>query len=284
MKKAGNQFSFSLVRSVLFLVMSNLFWFSSFAQISPDSSQKEQQKILNLSAYQSIDYFATARELKIPDKKGDAIVLQDEERKLYFGIIDSVKSMNSIQVVLYPKANKRELVQATYDDLHYLKNRPAAITDNATSGKADKIPVFGSAGNAGKSVGEEVGEAVEKAVQKALARKIENADPLDSEMEARIEKLERQSENMQLRINQAAFSVEGAGQSYESADIMKYVSYASLFLGSVFLSAGGLGNSSSLEGAGVILTLTSVATGIGSVVYRFKGHSKLKSAGAYLRN
>ena len=271
--------------------MKNLFSFvcflmaiPAFAQISPDSSQKEQQKIMTLSAYQSIDYFATARELKIPAKKGDAIVLQDEERRLYFGIIDSVKSLNSIQIVLYPKTNKRELVQATYDDLYYLKNRPAAIPGNATTGKSDKIPVFGSAGNVGKSVGEEVGEAVEKAVQKALARKIENADPLDSELEARLEKLERQSETLQLRINQAAFSVEGAGQAYETADILKYVSYASLFLGSVFLSAGGFGNSSSLEGAGVILTLTSAATGIGSVVYRFKGHSKLKTAGAYLRN
>jgi hypothetical protein len=252
----------------------------AFAQISADSSQKEQQKIMSLSAYQTIDYFSTARELKIPARKGDAIVLQDEERRLYFGIIDSVKSMNSIQIVLYPKANKRELVQATYDDLYYLKNRPAAKNEITSQPVQNVLPPSGSWGIMDKAVN----EAVEKAVQKALSRNQNPSGDLDSELEARLEKLERQNESMQLRINQAAFSVEGAGQAYETADILRYVSYASLFLGSVFLSAGSFGNSNSLEGAGVILTLTSAATSIGSLVYRFKGHSKLKTAGTYLRN
>lgn len=253
----------------------------AFAQISADSSQKEQQKIISLSAYQTIDYFSTARELKIPARKGDVIVLQDEERRLYFGIIDSVKSLNSIQVVLYPKANKRELVQATYDDLYYLKNRPAPKADNPSAGRVENAPVFGSSSIVDKTVG----EAVEKAVQKALSGNLKNTGQPDPELETRIEKLEKKIESQELRINQAAFNFERAGKSYETAETLRIVSFASLFLGIQLLSSAAInGSTTNLAAGSGFLILTSGITGIGAVVYRFKGHSKLKTAGAYLRN
>ena len=264
------------------MMMGNLCWFSSFAQISADSTQKEQEKIMNLSKYQSIDYFATAREQKIAAKRGDVIVLQDDERRLYFGIVDTDRSFSSIKVVLYPKKDQREIVQATYDDLYYPRKKQETIPAAKVAEVA--IPNFQTnqaveSGSMEKTISAEV----EKAVSKALSRKGDQSSRSDSELEDRIERLEKDLEQYQLRNNQAAFAIDGAGRAYETSDILRYGSYASLFFGSVFLSAGGFGNSSSLQGTGVLLTVSSLGTGLGALVYRFKGHNKLKNAGTFLR-
>jgi hypothetical protein len=96
----------------------------------------------------------------------------------------------------------------------------------------------------------------------------------------------RVKENKQedFRIAQAADFLEQAGKSYENADILKYLSYASFFVGTALSAAGSFNSSgSSLQAAGGILIGAGVGASIGSVVYRFRGHGNLKSAGAALR-
>lgn len=235
---------------------------TGFSQISPDSSRKEQERIINLSKYQSIDYFETARSLKIPARRGDEVVLQDEERKLYFGIIDTVRSLASIQIVLYPRPDRRELVQATYDDLYYLRNRP----ETAKSQSIEKNTA-----------------AVKDAVEKTAFSDKETSSQTDSDLDFRLAKLERKTEQQQLRINEAAFALESAGRSYETAEILRIVSGACLVLGSVFSSVGSFTNSSSTVATGGLLFLSSGISSVGALVYRFKGHGKIKSAGLMLR-
>ena len=213
------------------------FSFISFAQISADSMRTEQERIGKISKFQSIDFFSRARDIKQPVKRHDLVVLQDEDRKLYYGIVDSVKSLNSISIILYPAPNGRERVQATFDDIYLPKqNEVRAVAPAAQT--PEYAPIM------------------------------------------------RVKENKQedFRIAQAADFLEQAGKSYENADILRYLSYASFFVGAALSTAGSLNSSgSSLQAAGGILIGASVGASIGSVVYRFRGHGSLKSAGAALR-
>jgi hypothetical protein len=225
------------ILSVLFTFFSLV----SIAQISADSGKIEQTRIVSISRFQTIDYFASAREQKLPARKGDLIVLQDEERRLYYGIVDTVRSLNSIRIVLYPKANQRELVEAAYDDLYYLK-----------------------AGNS--------------KVETVLQKKEPEPDYVEE-----LARKDQQIKQQDLKINQAAIYLENAGQDYETGDILRYVSQASFVLGTAFTSIGSLSSGSTLQTAGGILIGSSLVTGISSIVYRFRGHNKLKTAGATLR-
>ena len=222
-------------------VLFTFFSFVSIAQISADSGKIEQTRIASISRFQLIDYFATAREQKIPAKRGDLIVLQDEERRLYYGIVDTVRSLNSIRIVLYPKANQRELVEASYDDLYYLK-------------------------------------AANSKVETVLKKKEPEPDYVEE-----LARKEQQIRQQDLKINQAAMYIENAGSDYETADILRYVSQASIVLGTALTSIGSYSGGSTLQTTGGILVASSLVTGISSIVYRFRGHNKLKTAGATLR-
>jgi hypothetical protein len=103
------------------------------------------------------------------------------------------------------------------------------------------------------------------------------------ELEEKLKNLEKKLKLQEAKILQGANYLEEAGRAYENADIMRYVSYASLFLGSVSSAAGGLSKNSSLQTSAGVLIATSLGTGIAAVVYRFKGHKRLKSAGPALR-
>lgn len=227
---------------VILSVFFTLFTCVSFAQISADSMRTEQERIGKISKFQSIDFFSRARDIKQPVKRHDLVVLQDEDRKLYYGIVDSVKSLNSISIILYPAPNGRERVQATFDDIYLPKqNEVRAVAPAPVA----QVPEY-------------------------------NAPIM------------RVKENKQedFRIAQAADFLEQAGRSYENADILKYLSYASFFVGVALSTAGSLsysGSSSSLQAAGGILIGATVGASIGSIVYRFRGHGNLKSAGAALR-
>jgi hypothetical protein len=87
-----------------------------------NDAASEIERIKQISVYQSIDYFIKASELNKTPSKGDLVVLQDEENKLYHGIIDTVRSMKSIGVILYSIGNRREIMEATFEDLFYLKS------------------------------------------------------------------------------------------------------------------------------------------------------------------
>ena len=109
--------------------MKNFFFFLSFFFLPPvlvaqqtNDAASETERIKQISVYQSIDYFKKASELNKTPIKGDLVVLQDEENKLYHGIIDTVRSLQSIGVILYSFGNRREIVEATYEDLFYLKS------------------------------------------------------------------------------------------------------------------------------------------------------------------
>jgi hypothetical protein len=224
----------------LFSIICFLMAFPAFAQISADSMRTEQERIGKISKFQSIDFFSRARDIKQPVKRHDLVVLQDEDRKLYYGIVDSVKSLNSISIILYPAPNGRERVQATFDDIYLPKQNEvrAVVPAPATQTPEYTAPIM------------------------------------------------RVKENKQedFRIAQAADLLEQAGRSYENADILKYLSYASFFVGTALSAAGSLNSSgSSLQAAGGILIGAGVGASIGSVVYRFRGHGSLKSAGAALR-
>jgi hypothetical protein len=87
-----------------------------------------------------------------------------------------------------------------------------------------------------------------------------------------------------VKMNQAAIFLENAGKSYETSDILRYVSYGSLFLGSIISSVASLGGGgSNLQAAGGAFIAGSLGTGIASLVYRFRGHSNLKNAGSILK-
>lgn len=218
------------------------FSFISFAQISADSMRTEQERIGKISKFQSIDFFSRARDIKQPVKRHDLVVLQDEDRKLYYGIVDSVKSLNSISIILYPAPNGRERVQATFDDIYLPKQNEV------------------------------------KAVIPAPAPVVQAPEYTAPMMRVKENKQE------DFRIAQAADFLEQAGKSYENADILRYLSYASFFVGAALSTAGSLNSSgSSLQAAGGILIGAAVGSSIGSVVYRFRGHGNLKSAGAALR-
>ncbi len=226
------------ILSVIFTIFSCV----SFAQISADSMRIEQERIGKISKFQSIDFFSRARDIKQAVRRHDLVVLQDEDRKLYYGIVDSVKSLNSISIILYPAPNGRERVQATFDDIYLPKQNEVRAVAPAPTVQAPEYtaPVM------------------------------------------------RVKENKQedFRIAQAADLLEQAGRSYENADILKYLSYASFFVGLTLSTAGSLsssGSSSSLQAAGGILIGATVGASIGSIVYRFRGHGNLKSAGAALR-
>ena len=109
------------MKSVFFLLYLLLIPAVIFAQES-DNASMELERIKQISAYQSIDYFQKGSELNKTPLKGDLVVLQDEENKLYHGIIDTVRSLHSIGVILYSFGNRREIVEATYEDLFYLKS------------------------------------------------------------------------------------------------------------------------------------------------------------------
>ena len=212
----------------------------AFAQISADSMRVEQERIAKISKFQSIDFFSRARDIKQAVRRHDLVVLQDEDRKLYYGIVDSVKSLNSISIILYPAPNGRERVQATFDDIYLPKQNEV------------------------------------RAVVPAPA-------PQTPEYTAPIMRV-KENKQEDFRIAQAADLLEQAGRSYENADILKYVSYAAFFVGSAISAAGAFNSSgSSLQAAGGILIGAGVGASIGSVVYRFRGHGNLKSAGAALR-
>ncbi len=226
----------------LFSIICFLMAFPAFAQISADSMRIEQERIGKISKFQSIDFFSRARDIKQAVRRHDLVVLQDEDRKLYYGIVDSVKSLNSISIILYPAPNGRERVQATFDDIYLPKQNEVKAVIPAPA-PATQTPEYTAP-------------------------------------------IMRVKENKQedFRIAQAADLLEQAGRSYENADILKYLSYASFFIGTAISTAGSFNSSgSSLQAAGGILIGAGVGASIGSVVYRFRGHGNLKSAGAALR-
>ena len=203
---------------MVFILVLLLCCSPAFAQLSPDSVRKEQEKIASLARNNDIRFFATARELARPARSGDAVVLQDDKHILYFAIIDSVRSLNSIRVILYPKPGQRELAEATYDDLYYLKpaERPKAFSE-----KSD-VPDY------------------------------------IMELAARDKKINQ----MESKMNQAAFYLADAGKSYETSDILRYTSIGAFTAAVLASSLGSLAKSPALVAGGTILFLGSVGAGV----------------------
>jgi hypothetical protein len=221
------------MKSVFFLLSFLLIPALLFAQVS-DNASMELERIKQISVHQSIDYFKKATELNKTPIKGDLVVLQDEENKIYHGIIDTVRSLQSIGVILYSFGNRREIVQATYEDLFYLK-LPGWK-------KKESLPV------------DETKEIWQNLAQKEESIRLLNA-----------------------RLDQTIQQVEAAGKAYETSDILLFVSYGVLILGaSVAVASSSSGGSGSVFG---LAYAGFVGTGIASLVYEFKGHSRLKRAG-----
>lgn len=95
-------------------------------------NETEISRIKEISTYKTIDSFSKAKDLNKTARKGDLVVLQDDTRKLYYGIIDTVRSPESIGIILYNEKNERELVEATYADLHYLNISQTPVKNSFT--------------------------------------------------------------------------------------------------------------------------------------------------------
>lgn len=133
-----------MLKNISLTILLLLFTRILFSQ-TKSPSETELSRIREISVYKTIDSFTRAKDLKQTAKKGDLIVLQDDTRKLYYGIIDSVRSPASVGVILYNEKNEREVVEATYDDLYYLNARPAetkvadAVITKTDAGLAEKL-------------------------------------------------------------------------------------------------------------------------------------------------
>lgn len=213
-----------------------------FAQQAPSRQEAELQRIGEISRYTSIESFQRAKETNKAARKGDLVVLQDENLKLYYGIIDTVRSAASIGIILYNEQNQRELVEAGYEDLYYLRTSQPVMK---------KTPPV---------LSDREADYVEEMAKRDAQLKIQ-----------------------EYKILQMADYVERAGRSYETGDILLFVSFGSAIVGSALAAAGGLFNSTSVAATGSLLALGSAGCVIGSVIYRFRGHQKLKDAGRVFR-
>lgn len=224
------------------LVLICLFPIALSAQNPSSPNEAELQRIREISRYSSMESFVRARDLNREAKKGDLVVLQDESRKLYYGIIDTVRSPSSIIIILYNEQNVRELAEATYDDIHYLK------------------------------------------VSQPDIRKKQWADETNQPDYA-LELMKRDNllKNQEQKLIQMSELIGSAGRSYETADILIYVSIGGLFVGSIMSAFGGLYRSNQVAAIGAAVGVGSLGCSIGTIVYRFRGHQRLKDAGRVFR-
>lgn len=119
-----------MIKNILLTILLLLFANILFAQ-NKSANETELSRIREISAYSSLESFARAKDLNRSAQKGDLVVLQDDTRKLYYGIIDSVRSSASIGIILYNEKNEREVVEATYEDLYYLKSTRKEVKSSA---------------------------------------------------------------------------------------------------------------------------------------------------------